>query len=123
MASGNLNRRHFVAALAAGGLWPTFSASATSQTSHLLRRWASGNATLAPLALVDGHVFFNGELSLGRIDPGTDALTWNVRHGLSSNAVYRPRVAGPLVISGGQNELGAWRASDGQPLWRHPKIL
>lgn len=123
MGSGNVNRRHFVAALAAGGLLPTFSVSAATQTPQVLRRWVSGNATLAPLALVDGHIFFNGDISVGRIDPGRDALTWNVQHHLSSNAVYRPRVAGSLVISGGQNELGAWRASDGQALWRHEKIL
>jgi outer membrane protein assembly factor BamB len=123
MGSGNLSRRHFVAALAAGGLVPTFVVSAATKTPQVLRRWASGNTTLAPLALVDGLIFFNGDKTLGRIDPDSNVLTWNMPHGLSSNAVYRPRAAGPLVISGGQNELGAWRASDGQPLWRHKKIL
>lgn len=123
MGSGNLNRRHFVAALAAGGLLPTFVVSAATQTPHVVRRWTSGNTTLAPLALLDGHIFFNGDKTLGRIDPDNTQLTWNVPHHLSSNAVYRPRAAGDLVISGGQSELGAWQSSDGKPLWMHKKIL
>jgi len=123
MASAKVNRRHFVAALAAGGLWPTFSVSAATKTPQVLRRWASGNATLAPLALLDGHVFFNGNKTLGRIDPDNAQVTWNVSHHLSSIAVYRPRAAGDLVISGGQDELGAWHATNGEPLWVHKKIL
>ncbi len=123
MGSGNLNRRHVVAALAAGGLWPTFVVSAATKNPQVTRRWASGNATLAPLALLDGHIFFNGDTTLGRIDPDNAQVTWNVPHHLSSNAVYRPRAAGELVISGGQDELGAWRASDGKALWQHKKIL
>lgn len=123
MRSGHLSRRHVVAALAAGGFAPTFVFSAPAQHPQVLRRWASGNETLAPLALLDGHIFFNGDKTLGRIDPGNTELSWNVSHHLSSKAVYRPRAAGDLVISGGQAELGAWRASDGQPLWRHSKLL
>lgn len=123
MVSGHLNRRHFVAALTAGGLLPTFSVSAATQTPQVLRRWVSGNSTLAPLAWVDGHVFFNGDKTLGRIDPDLDAITWNVPHQLSSNAVYRPRAAGQSVISGGQRELGAWNMADGKPRWVHKAIL
>ncbi len=123
MGSGNLNRRHFVAALAAGGLLPTFVVSAATQTPRVLRRWVSGNATLAPLALVDGRVLFNGDKTLGRIDPEHDELTWNVPHHLSSNAVYRPRAAGQSVICGGQRELGAWHMADGKPRWLHKALL
>jgi outer membrane protein assembly factor BamB len=75
------------------------------------------------LALQNGHVFFNGDKTLGCIDPEKDALVWNVLHSLSSNAVYRPRVGGQLVISGGQRELGAWQITDGQPRWQHKAIL
>ena len=78
---------------------------------------------MAPLALLDGHVFFNGDKTLGRIDPVNAALTWNVPHRLSSNAVYRSRAAGQLVISGGQRELGGWHQADGQALWLHKAIL
>lgn len=123
MAPGNLNRRHLLAALATGGLWPTLVFSAETQNALILRRWVSGNATLAPLALLDGHIFFNGDKTLGRIDPDRGDLTWNTSHHLSSRAVYRPRAAGDLVISGGQDELGAWRATDGKPLWQHKKLL
>jgi len=123
MASAKLNRRHFVAALAAGGLLPTFVVSAATKTPQVLRRWASGNSTLAPLAWLDGHIFFNGDKTLGRIDPDNAQLAWNVPHHLSSNAVYRPRAAGQSVISGGQRELGAWHMADGQPRWLHQALL
>ena len=123
MVSEKLNRRQVVAALAAGGLLPTFVVSAATKTPQILRRWTSGNATLAPLALVDEHVFFNGDKTLGRIDPDRAELTWNVPHRLSSNAVYRPRAAGQSVISGGQRELGAWQTADGKPRWLHKAIL
>jgi outer membrane protein assembly factor BamB len=121
--NASLSRRHFVAALAAGGFLPTFVTFAATKTPTVLRRWASGNSTLAPLALLDGHVFFNGDKTLGRIDPEHEALTWNVPHHLSSNAVYRPRAAGQLVISGGQRELGSWHQASGQALWLHKAIL
>ena len=119
MAAGNLNRRHVVAALAAAGLWPTFHVSAATQTPNVLRRWTSGNTTLTPLALVNGQIFFSGDKTLGRIDPGVEGLIWNVPHQLSSDAVYRPRAAGQSVISGGQSALGAWRLADGKPVWLH----
>lgn len=117
MAPGHLNRRHFVAALAAGGLLPTFLVSAATQTPSLVRRWASGNSRLTPLAVMDGQIFFSGDKTLGRIDPDMAAPIWNVPHKLSSHAVYRPRAAGQSIIAGGQHELGAWQLADGQPLW------
>jgi outer membrane protein assembly factor BamB len=123
MVSGNLSRRHFVSALVAGGLLPTFSVSAATKTPSVVRRWASGNATLAPLALFNQHIFFSGEKTLGRLDPAQDAPLWNVPHQLSSKAVYRPRVAGQSVIAGGQDELGAWQLADGKPRWLHKAIL
>ncbi|PKO62053.1 MAG: hypothetical protein CVU24_05835 [Betaproteobacteria bacterium HGW-Betaproteobacteria-18] len=119
MASGHLNRRHFVAALAAGGLLPTFVVSAAAQTPTVLRRWASGNRTLVPLAVLDGQILFSGDKTLGRIDPESAAPVWNVLHKLSSDAVYRPRATGQSVIAGGQRELGAWQFDDGQPRWLH----
>lgn len=119
MASGNLNRRHFVAALVAGGLLPTFVVSAATQTPTVLRRWTSGNSTLVPLAVLNGQVLFSGDKTLGRIDPESTAPVWNVSHKLSSDAVYRPRAAGQSVITGGQRELGAWQLDDGQPCWLH----
>lgn len=119
MASGSLNRRHFLAALAAGGLLPGAVVSAASQSPRVLRRWVSGNATLVPLALLDGQILFSGDVTLGRIDPARARPVWNVPHQLSSEAVYRPRAAGQSVIAGGQQELGAWQFKDGQRRWLH----
>ena len=119
MDAGNLNRRHFVAALAAGGLLPTFVVSATTQTPAVVRHWASGNSTLTPLAVTNGQILFSGDKTLGRIDPQIAAPLWNEPHHLSSQAVYRPRAAGQLVIAGGQHELGAWQFEDGKPRWLH----
>lgn len=118
-----LSRRHLVAALAVGGLVPTFSVSAATRTPTVVRRWVSGNSTLAPLALLNDQIFFNGDKTLGCLTPDREALVWNVSNHLSSNAVYRPRAAGQLVISGGQRELGAWQMADGQPRWVHQAIL
>ena len=123
MAAGNLNRRRFVAALAAGGLLPTFVVSAATQAPNLVRRWASGNSTLTPLAVMHGQILFSGDKTLGRINPQRPAPVWNVPHGLSSDAVYRPRAAGQSVITGGQSELGAWQFEDGKPRWLHKALI
>ena len=114
-----LKRRHLLAALATGGLWPTFVVSAARQSPTIIRRWASGNRSLVPLALHNGHILFSGDKTLGRIDPQLADPVWNIGHHLSSEAVYRPRAAGPAVITGGQRELGAWQFADGQALWLH----
>ena len=119
MASGQLNRRHFVAALAAGGLLPTSVVFAASQRPRVVRRWTSGNGTLAPLALHDGQILFSGDKTLGRIDPQLKTPVWSVPHQFSSDAVYRPRAAGQSVITGGQRELGAWQFKNGKPRWLH----
>ncbi len=121
--SGTVNRRHMLAALASAGLWPGLAQSAATVQPTVLRRWASGNRTLVPLAFNEGHLLFSGDTTLGRIDPQMDALVWNVPHKLSSPAVYRPRAAGQSVISGGQRDLGAWRFADGQPQWLHQALI
>lgn len=89
----------------------------------MVRRWATGNRTLAPLAVMDGQVLFSGDSTLGRIDPHIAAPVWNVPHHLSSQAVYRPRAVGQLVIAGGQHELGAWQHTDGTPRWLHKALI
>ncbi len=60
-----------------------------------------------------------GDRSIGRIDPALTAPNWNVAHGVSKDAVFRPRIAGDLVIGGGLHELGAWGMDQGDPRWRH----
>lgn len=119
----SLTRRHFVVALAAGGLWPTFAVSAAAKTPLLTRRWTSGNTTLAPLAGLDGQILYCGDKTVGRIDPAHEAPIWSRPHRLSSNAVYRPRAAGQLVVTGGLNELGAWQLDDGRARWLHMALV
>ena len=119
MANGHLTRRQLLAALFLGGLVPAFAAGAATVVASTQRRWASGNHTLAPLALLNGQILFAGEQTLGRIDPQQTTPIWNLPHHLSSQAVYRPRAAGQSVIAGGQRELGAWQFDDGQPRWLH----
>lgn len=118
-ASADLTRRHFLATLAATGLLPTDPALAATRTPGVLRRWASGNSALVPLALLDGHVLFSGDMTLGRINPARALPVWNVPHHLSGDAVYRPRAAGQSVIAGGEHALGAWQFKDGQRRWLH----
>ncbi len=115
--TGVVNRRQLLAALVTVGLWPEGARSATTAQPTVQRRWASGNTTLAPLGWLNEQLLFNGDRTLGRIDPQLDSPVWTVPHGLSSPAVYRPRAAGQSVISGGQRELGAWQFDTGQARW------
>lgn len=128
LTSVNASRRQLLAAFLAGGLWPSFSRAAAvdptraggpSGVPSVLRQWASDNALLAPLTQFEGEVFFIGDRHVGRIDPALAAPLWNVAHGLSKGAVFRPRVAGGLVIGSGLHELGAWGLDRGDPRWRH----
>jgi outer membrane protein assembly factor BamB len=100
-------------------LWPTSAVVAAAKGPTVMRKWASGNRTLAPLALLDGQILFTGERTLGRIDPQHALPAWNLPHRLSSSAVYRPRAAGQSVVTGGLHELGAWQLADGQARWLH----
>lgn len=120
MTPGHLGRRQLLAALATGGLLPTFVVSAATQTPKVLERWSSANQTLAPLALHNGQILFSGDHTVGRIDPSRATPVWNVPHGLNQGAAYRPRAAGDSVITGGQRALGAWQLEDGKPRWLHP---
>ncbi|MGV8891722.1 MAG: PQQ-binding-like beta-propeller repeat protein [Burkholderiaceae bacterium] len=119
MGSVNLSRRQVLAALAAGGLLPTFVVSAAGQNPVELRRWKSGNSLLAPLTRVDEQIFFSGDKTVGLIYPRIEQIIWNVPHGLTSEAVFKPRVAGGSVLTGGLKELGAWRVADGKLQWLH----
>jgi len=117
--TGHLNRRQWLAALVAGGLWPTCAVFAASKSPIVRRKWSSGNNTLAPLAMLEGQILFTGDRTLGRIDPQQALPVWNVSHHLSSKAVYKPRAAGQSVVTGGLHELGAWQLADGQARWLH----
>lgn len=121
MGSG-LTRRHALAALFAGGLMPTFSFAARAVAPEVMRRWASGNTQLAPLAWLDDALFFSGDRQVGCIRPDQAQPLWLRAHGLPSEAVYRPRAAGERVITGGLHELAAWSRHDGAPLWRYRAI-
>lgn len=112
-------RRQLLAALLAGGLAPSLSRAAAPGPPRptLLRQWASANTLLAPLTQHEGQVLFAGSRRLGRINPDLAQPVWNVAHGLSSEAVFRPRAAGQLVIAGGLGELGAWGLNDGNRQW------
>lgn len=121
----NTSRRQLLAALLAGGLWPALGRAAAAGlvgptgVPSVLRQWVTGNVLLAPLTQFEGQVLFIGGRSLGRIDPALATPLWNVAHGLSKDAVFRPRVAGDLVIGSGLKELGAWSLDKGQPRWRY----
>lgn len=119
MGDGCLSRRQLMAALLVSGFWPNAGISAPLVQPKVLRKWASANSTLAPLAALNGQILYSGDKALGRIDPLQPTPVWVVSHQLSSNAVYRPRAAGQAVVTGGLRELGAWQLADGQPRWLH----
>lgn len=115
------SRRHLLAALAAGALWPILRAAATTPgraaSATVLRRWASSNRTLAPLTQHKGQVLFAGNHSVGRIDLNLAQPLWNVAHGLSGAAVFRPRSAGRMVLASSLNALAAWDGAQGGRRW------
>ena len=123
MTFGLLGRRQLLAALAAGGFCPACIVSAASNTPTVLSSWDSANRALVPLAWLHDHILFCGDTSLGCIDPQLQDAVWNRPHQLSSPAVYRPRAAGQLVITGGQREMGAWDFETGMPRWQHQALI
>lgn len=118
-----LTRRHLLSALAAG--LPALALPAVAWADEVAgpqvaRRWDSGNALLAPLTAHGSDVLFAGNHGLGRIDPGQALPIWQAAHGLSREAVFRPRVAGELVLCGGLAEIGAWHLARGDRRWIYP---
>lgn len=116
------SRRRLLLGLLAAGLVPGqghATSPGASRGSRRVREWDSGNEVLAPLSLHEGQVLFAGDRTIGRIDLKLSRPVWNVVHGLTGEAVYKPRAAGQFVLTGGLYELGAWRIDRGQRAWLH----
>ena len=114
-------RRDALAALLLACGAPLVAHAGLPEAGRVVGRWASGNATLAPLTLQGNEVLFAGERTLGVIELGHTAAgpRWLQEHGLSAGAVFRPRVSGGRVVCGSLHELDAWDRQSGQHLWRH----
>lgn len=125
-SSGLLTRRQMLAAAISGsscfGAASWAQDAATSKKPAVVRRWDSGNDLLAPLTQFDGKILFAGNNSLGCINPNSAKAVWNVEHGFSQEAVYRPRGVSGLVVAGGLAELGAWDLASGRRRWTHKAI-
>ena len=123
----NSTRRQLLTALAASAWMPAWSQAAfqtapreeSKSTLLVSREWDSANSVLAPLAWSSGQVLFAGDRTVGCIHPNRSKPLWRVEHGLSTDAVFRPRSAGQQMLAGGLNELGAWEKTNGKPLWLH----
>jgi hypothetical protein len=120
-ATHPLTRRHLLCALASG--LPALALPAAAWATQgvpgpqVARRWDSGNTLLAPLTAHGADVLFAGNHGLGRIDPAQALPVWHTAHGLSREAVFRPRVAGELVLCGGLDAIGAWHLARGDRRW------
>jgi outer membrane protein assembly factor BamB len=116
---GNLTRRQLLAAFLTSSAIPSLGLAAGNPggSPKLLRRWNTNNTLLAPLTQHNGQLLFAGNHTLGRIDPSTARPVWNTAHNFSTEAVFRPRVAGKTVIAAGLKELGAWSLDHGQRKW------
>jgi outer membrane protein assembly factor BamB len=113
-------------AVLASGLVPELGTTAFAgalRAPKVVAQWDSLNSLLAPLTHHQGEVLFAGNRSLGRIDPAAEGLVWNVEHGVTAGAVFRPRAGGDVVIAGGLNALGAWSWASGQPTWHHKAAI
>jgi outer membrane protein assembly factor BamB len=122
-AAEALSRRRLLVALAASALPGLLRAEGTTSERAagpiVVRQWDSGNALLAPLTVEGSSVLYAGNSHLGRIDPTKQQALWRTAHGLSREAVFRPRAAGNLVLCGGLAELGAWNIDNGARSWVH----
>ncbi|MFZ1575178.1 MAG: PQQ-binding-like beta-propeller repeat protein [Chromatiaceae bacterium] len=120
----NLTRRRCLQGLCLGLVGAPFLARAnrpwipTLGEVRLMRRWATGNQNLAPAALIEGHILFAGEQTLGLIDPTAATPLWVRPHQLPGGAVFRPRAAAGTAICAGRRELGVWGLESGEPIWR-----
>ncbi len=117
-------RRHLLALAVGTGLgWAQQAQGAASRRKVVnVRRWDTGNDLLAPLTQLEGKILFAGNRSLGCINPDASKPIWNVEHGFSQEAVYRPRGVGGLVVAGGLAQLGAWDLANGRSKWLHTAI-
>ena len=124
----NLTRRRCLQGLCLGLVGAPFLARAnrpwvpTLGEARLVRRWATGNQNLAPAALIEGHLLFAGEQTLGLIDPTAETPLWVRPHQLPEGAVFRPRAAAGTAICAGRRELGAWGLESGEPIWRRSAL-
>jgi len=116
-------RRRWLAGLlglAAGRLWAGAAARAHRIPARILRRWASGDAELAPVAAVDArHIVCAGARTLALHDWQEARPLWYRAHDLPGAAVFRPRLAAATLVCGGQQAIGAWQLVDGRPLWQY----
>lgn len=81
--------------------------------------WISGNRHLSPPSLVDGHVLYAGDTTLGVLDPAQPTPLWSIKHHLPRRAVFRPRGNAECVIAGSLDQLAAWRPGTDEAQWRY----
>ncbi len=120
-------RRHILAALATGMWIPGLSQAAQGVGARkeyesaffVAKEWDSANTLLAPLTWSNDRVLFAGDKTVGCIQPRSPKVAWCVEHGLSADAVFRPRAIGRQMLVGGLNELGAWDVTNGKRVWLH----
>jgi len=117
------DRRRFLtgAASVVAGLIarPALSLAAEAATLGVLGRWETGNATLSPLSAAGGVIHFAGDNTYGAIAPDRTQLLWLRDHALDGGAVFRPRIAGPLVIACGQRWMTAADRASGETVWTY----
>lgn len=98
---------------------PALSLAGEPATLGVLGRWETGNATLGPLSAADGLIHFAGDRTYGAIAPDRAAPLWRRDHALDGGAVFRPRIAGPLVIASGQRWMTAAERATGETVWTY----
>ena len=127
-----LSRRQLLAALAAGclvrhGASAAVDPDAAARRLTIVRRWPTGDAHLAPVAVEGARLAFAGERTLGIIRleglrpdaPAGAGVVWQQAHGLPGGAVFSPRLSGSIVVCCGRSGLGAWDLATGDLRWRY----
>ena len=116
VASEPISRRGFLLSAIACG-FPAGAIAGPLARPRRIVEWDSGSEVLAPLTLHQGNVLFAGDRTIGRIDLKTSKVAWKHAHGLSDEAVYRPRAVGKQMLVGSLHELGAWDLARGRRTW------
>ncbi len=111
-------RRLLAGALLFAAATPSFVRSASTKAQlTTVNRWPTGNTTLYPFTLADGHLYSNGNATVEAHDIHKGDKLWGNK--LDAPAVFRPRLADNLLISAGRSQLTAWDRLSGDKAWSY----
>lgn len=115
-----LGRRSFLQATIAGlCVRPTIAEATEAAPLSVRRLWPTDNSRIGPIGEASGQLFYAGDRSIGALCPDSGNVLWAHPHGFDAPAVFRPRLNGALMVTGGRTWLAAFDRSSGAEMWRY----